>query len=185
MGKVAWGAMFRSDRLPLHPLVLTAVYLIAAAGPIFLASGLAAPDLVFALMLFAGFLQVTWILHVGRYAISRMEKHAGVDERLRRRTRLMFGAASGIAISIFLAVIVCWLFLTPNPQTGAYDNPWVMPIVLGIFASGFTLIFQAAKALCEAESKNTGERIFVTVLRFFYIVIGAPFIYRRLKRLPA
>jgi hypothetical protein len=129
-------------------------------------------------------LQLAWIFQAGTFAFGKADQKFGISEKRAKRKRLMIGALICVAI-IFLVMILGFSFFA-DPKTGAITGPEALPFVLAMLfgaASAFTLIFQVAKILCQAEEKETGERIFVTCLLFLYLIIGAPFLFRRLKEL--
>ena len=132
----------------------------------------------------AWMLQLAWIFQAGLYACGQAEQKSGAGgERINRKHR-MIGALIVLAIA-FSTMIFGFLFFA-NPETGTIDGAPALvfgPAMLLTFAAFFTLIFQAAKALCLAEEKNTGERVFVSCLLFLYLIIGAVFLFRRLKQL--
>jgi len=129
-------------------------------------------------------LQLTWILQAGLYAAGKAERKSGTSEKRTKQTQLMIDTL--ISVAIIWSGMVLGFWLLTGSETGEIGGTPALPFVLATLlalAALFTLVFQAAKALCVAEEKNTGERIFVTCLLFLYLIIGAPFLFRRLKRL--
>lgn len=129
-------------------------------------------------------LQLVWIFQAGLYASGQADRKSGSGEEGAKRTRLMIGAL--ITLAVAFSVMVFGFLFFANPETGTINGAAALvfgPAMFLTFAAFFTLIFQAAKALCRAEEKNTGERIFVTCLLFLYLIIGAVFLSRRLKGL--
>jgi hypothetical protein len=129
-------------------------------------------------------LQIFWIWQAGLYTFSKLRQMPDVAATVGSRKRWIVGALIALVISA-LNLFVGFHFFA-DPQTGTIPWPAAFPVMLFVLlglASALTLIFQISKALCQAEEKPTGERIFVTCLLMVYLLIGAPFLYRRLKRL--
>lgn len=132
----------------------------------------------------AWMLQLVWTFQAALFACRQVEQKSGAGEECVKRKRLMIGALV-VLVPAFLVTIFGFLFFA-NPETGTINGAPALvfgPAMFLLFAAFFSLIFQAAKALCLAEEKNTGERVFVTCLLFLYLIIGAVFLSRRLKRL--
>ena len=129
-------------------------------------------------------LQLAWIFQAGMFAFGKADRIFGFNEKLAKQKRLMIGALICLVIAFLVTILGFSLFADPKSGTITGTSALVFgPTMLLVFASFFTLIFQAARILCHAEEKNTGERIFVTCLLFLYLIIGAPFLFRRLKQL--
>ena len=129
-------------------------------------------------------LQLVWIFQAGMFAFGKAGQKFGNSEKRAKQKRLMVGAL--ICMPIIGLVMILGFSRFADPQSGTITGTAALvfaPLMLLFFAVFFTFIFQAARVLCEAEEKETGERIFVTCLLLLYLIIGAPFLYRRLRHL--
>jgi hypothetical protein len=172
-----------SGRLPMNPWLLIALIVSLLAVAAWSIGGdhmgwLAPAD--FSAMA----LQLAWILQAGLYAFDKADQKLGTSAERARQRRLMFGAL--ICLAIAAPVLFIGFSFFANRETGTITGTAALPFGLAMLlgaASFFTFIFRVAKILCQAEEKETGERIFVTCLLLCYLIIGAPFVFNRLKRL--
>lgn len=171
-----------STKLPMNPWLFIVSYIgLASVGA--LTSFQPMKWAMLASVLALG-LHLAWIIQAGLYSGRRVQEKFGTSEKREKQQHLMIGALICAAMT-FLVMILGFSFFA-DPESGAITGPEALPFALVMlfgFASVFTLIFQTATILCQAEEKDTGERVFVTCLALFYLVIGAPFLFRRLKRL--
>jgi hypothetical protein len=167
-------------KLPLRPILFIFLYLGSLVVPFYLAQhnvthtvNLAALGVAFALLL-----QLVWT-HQAATFISKVS-HTGTAASAWTRGLLgLFGlvvvyvllydnyikpAISGTVIAPFLD--------RESPILGAL---FIVPVLIGFWLT--------ARAVCDAEEKGhvPAHSVVGTFLLFFYLIIGAPFIYRRLK----
>jgi hypothetical protein len=181
---IAGDLMLRKGQLPLHPLPFIVLYLLGAAGPVLTfepAQGMKVASYV--AFVVAGILQIGWPVQAARYADSVLpdEISAVPNQRLKRLYQ-----ALTVLISTYSVVVTGAFFCGASPLGGecsASISVLLVVCLLTVFASFACVVLFAAQIICKAEVKYTGERIFVAILGLLYLLIGVPFIYRRLKRL--
>lgn len=174
------------ERLPLRPLLFVPAYLLLTAIGILLG----APGLdisifwtaLFGLGCFA--FHFRWTFRALAFVSKRppvVQKGAGVSDPLRRARRF-----SVMMILGFGALILYGVYLQPVVGSETlFAELLEMPLLLLVVFSFFGIFWISARAVCEAEAgkKVPAHSVVGTFLLFIYIVIGAPFIYRRLKKL--
>ena len=174
------------EKLPLRPLFFVPAYLflsLMSVYPVLL-------DIEFAefwsllLGLGAFALQFTWTYRALAFVSTRLHypRHGVSDSQplwTARRILLMLTA--------FIAGVVLYKgYLQSAVFSGTLlDEPVEWFLAIGTTSLFFGFFWIPARAVCEAEAgrKVPAHSVLGTFLLFIYIVIGAPFIYRRLKTL--
>lgn len=176
------------EKLPLRPLVFVPAYLLLAVVSAFLAApGLDIPGVWVSLLGLAVFaLHFTWMFRALAYASKR-----------RISVGLNLGASdpATTVLRYLVLMLLCFgigalykAFLQPANSAGSsLDKTIEFAIALPALYFLAGIFWIPARALCEAEMgrKATTFSIVGTAILFFYIFIGAPFIYQRLKKLNA
>ena len=173
-------------KLPLRPLFFLPAYLLTgfvSAYPVLM-------DIQFAefwsllLGLSAAALQFTWTYRALAFASKRLQhlRHSVSDSQpLRTALRILL-----MLIAFFAGIALYKGYLQAAVFGGTLlDQPIAWFLAFGAAILFFGIFWIPARALCEAEMgrKVPAHSVVGTFLLFVYIVIGAPFIYRRLKHL--
>lgn len=172
-------------RLPLRPIILVPVWIALFAASA--AASFAGPplgDLAYTPTLLAMLLlHIVWCWQAARYAAGVLADH-GQAPRARRfdlaANVLAVAGATGAA-----------LFLVAMPQGLSSAGPTtvaVLPVALPLAVlATFALFGAASAALCAAERIVGGgsPHVLGTFIQFFYLLLAAPFLHRRLARLKA
>lgn len=171
------------DKYPLKPWALIVVY-VGLAMASSLAEMLQTPPPVRNLALYgpglALLLQYIWSWQAVRFTSIAFKPAT----KFRKRFELLLKLAAMGA-----AIIVIGTFLNGGPvKSDAGDvRAAIITIVFGwvVIAVAFAALWNAAAALCMAEdgAETPPSRIVGTFLLFLVLVVGAPFIYRRLEAL--
>jgi len=173
-------------KLPLRPLFFVPAYLLLAAVSSLLGtSGLEISGFwpfLFGLGCFA--LHFAWTFRALAFVSKRlrsMRYSVDVSEPLPTARRFLL-----VLIVCFGGAVLYKTYLQPALFGGTpFDKPLEMALAFATVFLFFGIFWISARALCEAEMgrKVPAHSIVGTFLLFIYIVIGAPFIYRRLKKL--
>lgn len=169
-------------RLPLHPALFIAAWLaIAAASMAAMLAGPPVEEILYAPAVAALLLaSVAWTWQAGRFA-------AGV---LAARGRAQLGRRFDLAANILGAVAimgsVLWVIALPQGLSTTGPTIALLSVALPLLGMGaFALYGIASAALCAAERTVGGgsPHVLGTFIQFVYLVLGAPWLYRRLRRL--
>jgi hypothetical protein len=174
------------DKLPIRPLVFVPVYLLLFFVALFLtAPGLQIPGIWAPLLGLAVFaLHFTWMFRATAYASKRrssMGRSLGVQDPPTTVLRFLLMTLLCLGLGELYEA-----YLQPALIEGtSLDKAIQFAIVLPTLYFLVGMFWIAARALCEAEMgpKAPTSGIASTAILFFFILIGAPFIYRRLKNL--
>lgn len=173
-------------KLPLKPVYFIILYLLFATGPAlygFLGDNVVV--FVLGVLFVAGAfgIQALWVYQsavISDFSISRSTKSSVLPVYARRVRNLIFSGA----MSIIFAVLTS---LLRNAGTFFETISRIAPPALMLVSVILFLgsLWIAAQAICqgEAETKAPSHSVVGTFLLFVYLLIGAPFIYSRLKRL--
>lgn len=167
-------------KLPMRPIKFIVIYLLVSffaivsqkfGGAFGLYAGLI-------LGLAAGSLHLAWTFQSLRFA-STFSAPTGASETTQIRAAFR---SSGFAAALTAFVVIYDKFL----ESYIPSNIAQVFGVLIIFSAFFFLLrvfWIAASTLCAAEQKETPDAhsVIGTFLLFFYLLIGAPFIFRRLR----
>jgi hypothetical protein len=174
------------EKLPLRPLFFVPAYLLVFVATSFsTAPGVEVSifwSSLFGLGLFA--LHFFWTYRALAFAFERrrfMGRGAGVSDPLHTARRFILIVILILGISPFYQV-----YLKPALFSGApFDEPLEFLLALAGLYFSFGIFWIAARTLCEAELGGKASTIGIigTFFQFLTVVIGAPFIYRRLKNL--
>ena len=177
--------MDSSRAMPMNPWVFCSVYLLLGIGAAIAATS---ASLSSKWSMYAGLacttlaivFQLHWIFRALEYlgAVSSYDQGA-IAERIRsvRRSTIIAGAIFGIVVLILVAL---------NPATQNTPIGFLLAVAL-LSAMGLLLrvFWVAASAMCDEET-GTGapsHSVVGSFLLFWYILLGAPFLYRRLLKL--
>ncbi len=171
-------------RLPLRPLVFIPIYI--ALGffvPAYAVNtgGIDALSLAMAAIFVCTLLHVTWIWRALAFA-------AGHDPtRGPRRLARARPLALAVALATVLVFAIAWLVppLAPlGPEWLAAVEPF---LIFAMVVGFFMLAWCAARTVCDAEVESgaPSHAAIGTFLALLYLVIGAPFVYGRLRALGA
>ena len=168
------------SQLPIHPALFFALYIV----PLLLVPASQYPWVPFrelSLSIAVGgtlLVHLFWVFQTLTFVTSQSGKnrlHQGLFF-----LSLLF--LLGTYLGLFAGV------LKTNPLEGGSGSLFgtKSPLVAGGFIGAFVaFLWVAARALCEAEERGrvSAHNVVGTFLQLFYVVVGAPFIYRRLKAL--
>ena len=173
------------EKLPLRPLLFVPAYLllnVMSVFPTLLGLELAAFwAVLFGLGCFA--LHFRWTFRALAFASERLrsvQHGAGVPAPLRTARRFLL-----MMIFFFGSAILYKTYLQPAVSETPFAELLEMPLVLLVAFLFFGIFWISARAVCDAEAgkRVPAHSVVGTFLLFIYIVIGAPFIYRRLKKM--
>jgi len=174
------------EKLPIRPLVFVPAYLLLVVVSASLAApGLDIPGIWATLLGLAVFaLHFTWMFRAMAYA-SKWRRPMGLSRGVSDppTTVLRF------LLMMFLCLGVGALYkayLQPAITDGtSLDKTIELAIALPTLYFLVGMFWISARTLCEAEMGRQAPTFSIvsTSILFFYIFIGAPFIYRRLKKL--
>lgn len=169
------------EKLPLNPWAFIAAFIglimlslleETTASPLVREFAMYAPGLAF-------FLQLIWSWQAVRF-ISIVFPPAA---KIRRRFELLLKiAAAGMGIIVIGSTFTEQLVAA---STRELLSASIMIFGMIVVAIVLAVFWNAAAALCMAEdgAETPSSRVVGTGFLFLYLVIGAPFIYRRLKAL--
>ena len=174
----------RMTKLPLRPILFIPAY--------FLSLAIIGLPLLFqmeftvywaaAAVLFALILQLWWTYQALAFACQFVGERSGLRTQTTVKCLLFLLILFAVYAAIFPSYIRPHLSGTPFEISLGMNSPILGLAVCIAFLAVFWL---SARIVCEAEEKRKvpAHGVVGTFLLFFYIIIGAPFIYGRLKRL--
>ena len=175
-------------RLPLHPLILIPAYLVLACIATFPMVGAQHYAVISTAIGVSGTLglQVTWAVQAIIF-VSRL--HLG-DDHGDSGTLLTAAKFTVFALLLCLAIVASYYgYLQWQLPSSTRMIPILKVIssiceVLAVLLF-FSVFWISAAVICNAEEggKVPAHRVVGTFLLLIYLVIGAPFIFARLKRL--
>jgi hypothetical protein len=168
-------------KLPLRPVLFIPAYFLALATvmiPALLGQTFTMVWMAVAVSL-ALILQLWWTYRAAAFA-TQITGEPG--SRTIIKYLLLVICIGAVYAAIFPSFVKPHLVGTPFEAYLGVESPVMGLVVCLVFLAIFWI---AARAVCEAEGKGKvpAHSVVGTFLLFFYIVIGAPFIYGRLKRL--
>jgi len=177
------------SKLPMHPVVFIVIYLLLAIVTVLpLLSAVSSGTLLSAAAVCGALaLQIFWVVQAVRFAGKIRMKDRATTRGLRQ-----IKTVDVVVIIAFLCILfdVIYRFYINEHLV---EGTWLALILDGIYGicEGlpailiFSVFWIAAKGLCEAEQEGhvPWHQVVGTFLLFLYLVIGAPFIYHRLKKL--
>lgn len=170
-------------KLPLHPLILIPAYLLLACVATIPMLG----GQHYALGVTGALgLQVAWAIQALAFA---SKEHVG-DGRIARITQLATARFVVLTLLVCLAVVALYygyLNWGPTSETSVTAILKALSSICEGLAVVlfFAVLWISAAGICDAEEsgKAPAHRVVGTFLLLVYVVIGAPFIFTRLKRL--
>jgi len=169
-------------RLPLRPAIFIGAWL-----ALFLASSAATfagpplSDLLYMPVLGALLLlQVAWTWQAARFAAGVLAAR-GQPQRAKR-----FDMATNVLAGAVLAASIGMLVALPQGLSSPEPPLALLSLVVPVGALGsFALDLVAAAAICAAERVVGGgsPHVLGTFIQFVYVILAAPFLHRRLRRL--
>lgn len=174
------------EKLPLRPLVFIPAYLLLlAVSALLKVPGLATSGIWPALLSMAAVaLHFAWMVRAVTYA-SKWRRSMGQTLSVSEPPTTVLRCL--VMTFLILGVAVLYkAYLKPAVGEGSpLDNTVEMALAAPGLYFLVGMFWISARTLCEAEMgrKAPTSSIVATSILFFYIFIGAPFIYRRLKNL--
>lgn len=172
------------SKLPMHPVKFVVIYVLVSSLAMALQEfgGSLGSYMDLILVISAAALHLSWTLQSLQF-VSSISKPSGTAE--------VTAVQAAIRSIVFAGVLIV--------SVAVYDRflkshfPPIASQVIGIliiFSAIYFLLrvfWIAASSLCSAEQKKVADAhtIIGTFLLFFYLLVGAPFIFRRLRAIAA
>ena len=157
--------------LPMRPLLFIPLYLALAFGPVFAVTAGSGPALVVGQIatVAALMLQLSWIWRASEFAAATLPNRSG-DSRSR-----FIPVAAGV---LLVAAAIC-------DRLGPPAESAVFFLIAATVLIALSTAWRAAQTLCYAEALRSAHApaVLATFFLLVYLVVGAPFIYSRLKAL--
>ncbi len=177
-------------RLPMRPAIFILLYLALAVASGALQDASFGRNILAVLASgFAAILQIAWTVQAQRFANSVGVRTGRLSTEAGRARNNRTAAQFGVAAVILMLVLLYALFIrhaTSTPTTREILIE-VAATVCGFTGLGLVLVgmWRVATDVCRFEGAEevSPNRIVGTFLLFIYLVIGAPFIFVRLKRM--
>jgi ABC-type transport system involved in cytochrome c biogenesis permease subunit len=174
----------RMTKLPLRPVLFVPAYFLSLATvmvPLLLGQTFTMAWVAVAVSL-ALILQLWWTYRAVAFASQVTDEPGKHSSRTTIKYLLLVICIGAVYAAIFPSFVKPHLVGTPFEAYLGVDSPVMGLVVCLVFLAVFWV---AARVVCEAEAKGKvpAHSVVGTFLLFFYIIIGAPFIYGRLKRL--
>jgi Na+/H+ antiporter NhaD/arsenite permease-like protein len=174
----------RMTKLPLRPALFISAYFLSMAiaiVPALLGQRFTMYWVAVAVLL-ALILQLWWTYRAVAAASRLTDERGRHSPRTTVKYLLFLIGIGAVYVAIFPYYVKPRLAGTPLELYLGVDSPVLGLAGCFLFLAVFWI---AARAVCEAEEKRKmpAHNVVGTFLLFFYLVIGVPFIYGRLKRL--
>ncbi len=171
-------------KLPLRPVLFIPAYFLSLAimmVPALLGQKFTMYWAAVAVLL-ALILQLWWTYRAVAFASQVTDERGKHSPRTTVKYLLLLIGLSAVYAAIFPSYVKPRLAGTPFESYLGVDSPILGLAVCLVFLAVF---WTAARVVCEAEGKGKvpAHSVVGTFLLFFYIIIGAPFLYLRLRKL--
>lgn len=176
----------RAASLPMNPWAFVPLYLFLGFSG-FILQGLGSlltAYLALAAVLSAFYLHIHWSLKSVRFAVAQSEEDVSTRDVISTSLRPLKNALVCASIPVALVLLYATLStVMKQPFAPLYWQLLAALLILLSFAFLLRMFWLAATTFCEQETGTevAAHSVLGTFLMFVYLVVGAPFLFARLK----